>query len=235
MKTKYIPVILVCLVLGLLLALQFRVVQKDYLGGMIPSTRLDKLNEEVGLLREEKAKLLSSVDELQTKLNELVAAETEDNTLLRTLNDELEKYKMFSGFTNIQGPGVAVYLDNAPEGEEQTNLVSDYNLVLFVVNELSAAGAEAISINSQRYTSNTEVRGAGDSIVVNGVAVKPPIIIKAIGDKSVLQMAIEQRFGLAETIRKRGYQCDVNTVEDLRIDRSNEVIEWHYAKPVKDK
>lgn len=234
-KKNTLAVLAVCLLLGIMMAVQFRTVQADYLSGMIPSTKLDKLKEELNLLKQEKAALSASLEELQKKLESLAEGEADDNLLIRSLNDELSKYKMLAGFSNVQGPGVAVYIDNAPDAEgEKTHLLADYNLILYMVNELAAAGAEAISINGQRYTSNSEIRGTGTAVVVNGVSVKPPMILKAIGDKNVLIGALEQRFGIVEIIRKRGYQCEVNAVNDLRIDRSNEILNWRFAKPVKD-
>ncbi len=233
MKKSFVFVLIVSVFLGVLVAVQFRIVQHDYLGGMIPSAKFEKLKEELELLKEEKANLQKTVDDLQGKLESLANDEAQDNTMMKALTEELEKYKMFAGFTNLQGTGVAVYIDNASEDSENaTDIVADYNLLLYVINELTASGAEAISINGQRFTSNSELRGVVTNVVVNGVSLDPPFIIKAIGDKRVLSGALDQRFGIVETIRKRGYQCEVNTVEDLRIDRSNEVIEWKYAKPV---
>lgn len=232
-KKGFIFVLLVSLFLGILIALQFKTVQHDYLGGMIPTTRLDKLKEELDLLKGEKTKLQETISDLQKRLEELASDDASDNTTIKALSEELQKYKTFSGFTNLQGTGVVVYIDNASEDSEQkTDIVSDYGLILHVINELTAAGAEAISINGQRYTSNSEIRGTGEYISVNSVGLKPPFIIKAIGDKRVLSTAVEQRFGMINVIRKRGYLCEVNIVEDLRIDRSNEIIEFKYAKPI---
>ncbi len=233
MKRKYVFISLVTLLLGLMIAMQYKIVQKDYLGGMVAGIKLDELKTELYTLREEKDLLTKQLNDMQKQIDEFVSDEVDDNVLIRSLSDELIKYKMFSGYTNLQGQGVSIYLSNDPNNSENTDLdiVADYNLILFLINELNAAGSEAISINDQRYVVGTEIRGNTESVIVNGVSLKPPFIIKAIGDKNVLSTAIEQRFGVVEVIRKRGYFCQVNKLNDLRIVRSNKILEWKYATP----
>lgn len=46
--------------------------------------------------------------------------------------------------------------------------------VVFVVNALWAAGAEAIAVNGQRLSSRTAIRFAGDAILVNFRPLVPP-------------------------------------------------------------
>ncbi len=234
--TKYFIISIVGVFLGIMLASQYRMVQENYLSGLIPSTKLNQMKSELLLLRDEKEILTNTVNELQANIDNLLLLEADDNVVIASLNEELVKYKMFAGFTNLQGEGVAVYIDNAPieEGKGDLDIVKDYTLILFIVNELSAAGAEAISINDERYIAGTEVRGTGEFVVVNGVNLKPPFVIRAIGDKEVLARALEQRFGIIDIIRKRGYSCELNRLNGVRIMRSSEVFDWKYAKPKKE-
>ncbi len=236
MKKKYIVIGIVALLLGVMLSTQYKLIRENYLGGMIPMVKLNQMKTELDSLHEEKEQLISKVNELQERLDSLILEEADDSLAISTLSEELQKYKMLAGFTKLQGEGVAIYLDNTPseETQQEFHIVEDYNLILFIVNELNASGAEAISINDQRYISGTEIRGITDYISVNGVSLKPPFIIKAIGDKEVLSTALEQRFGVIDVIRKRGYFCELNKLNDLRIVGSNKVIDWQYAKPKLD-
>lgn len=52
--------------------------------------------------------------------------------------------------------------------------------ILKVVNELRAAGAEAISINGQRLIANSEIICSGPTIRVNRRPLAPPFVIKAL-------------------------------------------------------
>ncbi|MFC6706893.1 DUF881 domain-containing protein [Flexivirga alba] len=54
-----------------------------------------------------------------------------------------------------------------------------------MVNGLWEAGAEAISINGQRLTSQTAIRFAGEAILVNFRALLPPYDVAVIGGPDV--------------------------------------------------
>ncbi len=233
MKKKYVWIAFVALLLGMMISTQYRFIKDNYLGGMLPTVKLKQMKTELDTLNEEKAVLTDKINVLQEKLDALISEEADDSLAISTLSEEMKKYKMLAGFTNIQGEGVAIYLDNSPTNElnSETNIIEDYNLILFVINELNASGAEAISINDQRYIAGSEIRGISDYVSINGVSLKPPFIIKAIGNKEVLSTALEQRFGIVDIIRNRGYFCELNKINDLRIVGSNKVIDWKYAKP----
>ena len=63
--------------------------------------------------------------------------------------------------------------------------------MLRIVNELRAAGAEAISINDQRLIGTSEIRCSGPTITVNGKIFAPPFIIKAIGDTKTFTLLFD--------------------------------------------
>ena len=57
-------------------------------------------------------------------------------------------------------------------------LVHDID-VLSVVNELINAGAEAISINDQRWVSNTAISCRGNTIDINGERIGAPFVMES--------------------------------------------------------
>ena len=70
--------------------------------------------------------------------------------------------------------------------------VEDYDL-LKLVNELFAAGAEAISINDIRLTGYSGIRTAANIyIYINNerISAQSQIVVKAIGNKSVLELSL---------------------------------------------
>ncbi|MBK6887389.1 MAG: DUF881 domain-containing protein [Tetrasphaera sp.] len=69
--------------------------------------------------------------------------------------------------------------------------------VVFVVNALWAAGAEAIAVDGQRLSSRTAIRFAGDAILVNFRPLVPPYRIQAIGDPDTLPAAFAEGAGAA--------------------------------------
>ena len=57
-------------------------------------------------------------------------------------------------------------------------------MLLELLNELNAAGAEAVSINDQRIISTTEIRQIGGiHININTVSFAPPLCLKPSGSE----------------------------------------------------
>ena len=116
--------------------------------------------------------------------------------------------RFLAGLTPVQGPGVVVTLNDSkkplpsklPSGFAPPNLIHDTDINQ-VVNELKAAGAEAISVNDQRLVATSAVRTAGPTIFVNSTAQAPPYVIKAIGDSKTLAGALNLRGGIASQFK----------------------------------
>jgi uncharacterized protein YlxW (UPF0749 family) len=68
---------------------------------------------------------------------------------------------------------------SAPVGA--ANILTDRD-VRSVVNQLWAAGAEAISVNDVRLTPTSAVRFAGEAVLVDFVPITSPYTIRAIGN-----------------------------------------------------
>ena len=81
--------------------------------------------------------------------------------------------------------------------------------ILQVVNELYAAGAEAVSINGQRMVSGSAVSCAGSIVMVNGVRVAAPFEIKAVGEPSVLNAALHFPGGVVDNLAPWGIEITV--------------------------
>ena len=91
---------------------------------------------------------------------------------------EPDMLKMQAGLTALEGEGVIIEMDDgnrAANTDENPNLyVIHDDDVLRVVNELRAAGAEAVSINGQRLIETSEIRCAGPTLSVNNVRSAAP-------------------------------------------------------------
>ncbi|MDN5344294.1 MAG: hypothetical protein PWQ18_405, partial [Clostridia bacterium] len=70
-------------------------------------------------------------------------------------------------------------------------IIHDKN-VLYLVNELRAAGAEAIAVNGQRIVTNSDIRCVGTVIMVNSTRLAPPYEVQAIGNPDTLLAAVEK-------------------------------------------
>ncbi|SKC78815.1 DUF881 domain-containing protein [Maledivibacter halophilus] len=230
---------IICIVLGIVLALQFRIVQANYLKGTIPSKRVLELKVELKNAQEEKQVLNEELDLYKNKLKEIEGAASEDSAIIKRLNEELEKYKEFAGFTRLKGPGIEIVIDDPPSDlefdTEESVIMYNYDILLSIINFLNSAGAEAISINEQRIVANTEMQLAGNSLQINSVPTGPPIVIKAIGDPDTLKSVLDWRFGIVAQMREYyNLQVDIKKMNELEIERYNDIIKYEYAKPIDD-
>lgn len=221
------------ILLGIVLAFQLRLVQKNYLNGLSPTQKSAEIIAELGVVKSEKENLQVQLADMEARLKEIEEAESADNALIKRLNQDVEKLRYFSGLTDVKGQGIIITLDNPPEDGNyvyERNIVNDYQLVLNLVNELNAAGAEAISINEQRIISISEIRAAGNAININKIPQSTPFVIKAIGNKETLEGAVNQRFGIVSILRENNYFVEVKKYDDIQIPRYGGIIRFNYAK-----
>lgn len=222
----------VCVILGILMALQFKTVQKTYLQGQSPTQKSSQMVAELTKLKNEKEVLMTELETIESKLKEIESTESKGNVVIRNLNNEMNKYKAFSGLLDVYGQGLEIVIDNPPKEMTSTfesNIAYDYEVILSLINELNAAGAEAISINDQRILSSTEIRTAGESINVNKIPQSAPFTIKAIGNVDTLEGALIGRFGIATIIQEKSYQLEIKKMEKVTIPKYKGIIDFRYS------
>ena len=148
--------------------------------------------------------------------------------------------QFLAGLTPVQGPGIVITLRDSktplpnamPIGITPPNLIHDTDINQ-VVNELKAAGAEAIAVNNQRLILTSAVRDIGHTIVVNHVVQAPPYVIRAIGNGHTLMNAINQNGGIAMQIRYFDKSMiSVQKAETLDLPAYSGESGPRYAKPV---
>lgn len=215
----------VCVLLGMMLVAQFRITQrleKDSLSYQ----RLEDLSDRLKQTEKERNQLLIDMQKLKDKAGEEV------------FQRELAQLKMHANLTPLQGPGVIVTLDDSklpgkPGENQNLYLIHDDDL-LKVINELKAAGAEALSVNEQRLIATSEIRCAGPTVSVNNQRSSPPYVIKAIGDPKTLDAALKMRGGVVETLKFWGIQVNINVVDSsLEVPAYKGTFRYEHAKPVK--
>lgn len=191
---------------------------------------------ELSAVKAEKERLVEEVERLEDQLDKIQNSASEENAIVKSLTEELNRYKAFSGMTKVSGTGILVTIDNPPKDLNvglEKNIALDYKMLLDLINELNSAGAEAISINDQRMVNSTEVRLAGSQVNVNTIPISPPFVIKAIGSSETLDSAINIRFGVVQNLQESGYYVEVKQVESLEIPAFNGSIKFRYATTVK--
>lgn len=228
---------IVCVLLGIILALQYKVFQDSLVGGDSLFKKQTDLTNELFALKEEKQTLILELNKAHDILSEIEESASKDNAIIKNLTDTVHEYEILAGMTEVSGEGVIITIDNPPVDQatlNDVNIVNQYEQIVKLVNELNASGAEAISINEQRIIALSEIRAAGSSINVNFVPQTTPLVIKAIGKKSALEGALTFRYGQVTLMREASLLVDIKTVDEVIIPRYHGLLNFQYVKTVED-
>jgi uncharacterized protein YlxW (UPF0749 family) len=151
------------------------------------------------------------------------------------MNDTIENLSIRAGSTDLIGEGVIITLTDGDKATltNSNPLVHDSD-ILTVVNELQAAGAEAISVNNQRIISTSSIRCVGPVIQVNYQKVASPFKIKAIGNSQYLESAMNIKNGIVDTLKEYGINITVERVNEVKILKYDGTFNTKYAKKVEE-
>lgn len=224
---------LVCIVLGIMVTLQYRTVNQGI--GPVSDYRARELASQLKKVREERDKLIVLKNQYEDQIREYEESASEGSITAKMLKQQLDNARILAGLEEVQGPGITVVVDDLKFAEETQYPLITYSMLLEIVNELNAAGAEAIVINGQRVVSTTEIRQTGGiHININMVSYAPPFEIKVIGEPKTLEAALRLREGVVEKIE--GYNIAVTITQEqlIKIPKYNGVMEKKYAKVVKE-
>lgn len=170
----------------------------------------------------------------EKELEDLINAVAKNDVNIKNQNDELNRLNKIIGLTEVEGEGVIVTLADgiAPENSllVADYLVHDYDLI-FVVNELFNAGAEAISINGVRIVSTSGITCAGNIIKINDEKVGTPFKIKAIGSKDMLYGSLKRSGGYLYNLENAGVEVEVTRKDLITIDRYTGIFKFDNSIP----
>lgn len=233
-KRGQLAVMVVCAVVGFLLAAQLRSVKLTAAADATSAARLETLqtlyNEEVDQNRDLERQLDQVRQELAAYREEAAASGAVSETLL----GELERLSIAVGLVDLEGPGVTVVMEDSAAanitGDESDYVIHD-NDIMSVVNELRSAGAEAISLNGERLLATSEIRCAGAVVTVNGKRYAAPYVIMAIGDGPTLYGALTMRNGVVDVLGQWGISVRVSINDLLFLPKYGGSLEPRYAVP----
>lgn len=204
---------LLCVIIGFVVALEFR------------------HESETSVQLEELSARISELEKIHPQLPPREISPVSENFIV--------ELKMQAGLLPLEGQGVIVTMDDSTRkvrAEENPNLyVIHDDDILRVINELWAAGAEAISINGQRLIATSEIRCAGPTLSVNNVRSAPPYEISAIGDKKSLENSIKMRGGVEDTLKVWGIRLEIESSDEVYIPAYSGAFRHVYAKVAKER
>ncbi|PWM50550.1 MAG: hypothetical protein DBX41_05460 [Clostridiales bacterium] len=144
-------------------------------------------------------KRLSLSNEISTAESTLYSYRTDysDSTkLLESVSSETERLSAIVGTNPVYGSGITVELTK--------DMYPLYTDVLDIVNELWAAGAEAVAINDHRLNDRSYLyyddAEKGTVITLDGEELEFPIVISAIGNSSTLESSLNMPGGIINNL-----------------------------------
>ena len=179
------------------------------------------------------ADLEKRLSDLRAQADELAALE--GSSQLKQIQADAQLIATLSGTVAVMGEGVVVTLTDAEDaGPGSTDdRIQDVDIQA-VINELWAAGAEAIAVNGERLVGGTAIRNAGGAVLVNFHVLTSPYRIRAVGDAARLFTTID---GSATARRFRdwhdiyGLGFDLSREDRLDLPAFGGAVRYRYAKP----
>lgn len=192
--SKNLSLTIICIVLGTMIALQYRSVNINQSIMSMQNQRAEDLMQDLIRVQTSNAELRSQLQKLQDEVRLYQSAKSGSDDAFNELLEQLEKGKIFAGFTDVTGNGLIITVESGL----YSILDSD---ILALINELRAAGAQAIAINNERVTALTEIRDAPPYIMINKIPMIEPIVIKAIGNPEQLENSLTLINGVVESLQ----------------------------------
>jgi uncharacterized protein YlxW (UPF0749 family) len=222
--------VLLCIVLGAAIVTQVRQTES---GDSLETARPADLLVLLDSLQQREAALNTEVADLQRTLATLQSSGGGDQVAIDNARARLAALSILLGTVAATGPGVTLSIDDTAPGVSPETMLD-------VVNELRAAGAEAIQISGGqgvaaaiRVGVDTWVVGQAGALVIDGVTMGPPYSVVAIGDPPTLAAAMNIPGGAMDSIKRVGGTMVVQQADVVNITALRQPKPHQYAQPVK--
>ncbi|MEU6733696.1 DUF881 domain-containing protein [Streptomyces physcomitrii] len=178
---------------------------------------LDELDDRTQRLEDEKQRLEEQRTGLESSSNQ--AEEARKQTL-----EKERQLGVLAGTVAAEGPGITVTVEDK-KGTVEADMLLD------AVQELRAAGAEAIQVNGVRVVANTYLSDAsGGGVSVDGNKIKAPYRFRVIGKPEDLAPALNIPGGVVQTLEKEQAVVSVQDEEKVVVDALRPAEEPDYAR-----
>jgi uncharacterized protein YlxW (UPF0749 family) len=229
----------VCFLFGMFLAMQLRAQQRiqnlreaNAVQPQVVQAQMQNLKNQADKEKESRVAIQNKYNELQKKLASVVGG---SDARAKQLTAQTRDLQLMAGLTPVVGSGLTIVMTDNPDASKAggetaflPGIVHDYD-ILQVVNELRAAGAEAIAVNGTRITGFTPIRCVGPVIYVNGEPVAAPFRLEAVGNADTMRSALEMPGGIVEKLSGL-LGVKVRKTATLKLPATESVPKMRHAK-----
>ncbi|CAL9366416.1 hypothetical protein SUDANB58_00759 [Streptomyces sp. enrichment culture] len=177
---------------------------------------LDELDDRTQRLEDEKQGLEKQRDELENSSDQ--AEEARRQTVERE-----RQLGILAGTVAAQGPGITMTI-------EDTKGTVEADMLLDAIQELRAAGAEAIQVNGVRVVAGTYLTDSGGDVSVDGNKINAPYRFKVIGKPQDLEPALNIPGGVVQTLEKEQATVTVERSSKIVVDALRAAKRPDYAR-----
>jgi len=237
-RSWWISLFVLCAILGALLGISFKA-QNQIRQKQLPSANYEGLADRYTILKQHSDDGDRTIAALQKQVSRLERAVPSTNGRLTVISQDLQHANFLAGFTDVSGPGIVVTLNDskkrfldAPISVQDAGIIHDSDINR-VINELKAAGAEALCVNKQRIVGLTAVRCAGPTVFVNNVPQTPPYVVRAIGDSATLATGLKLPGGVFDQLSQMDpTMIKIDTADKMVLPSYTGPNQPRFAKPV---
>lgn len=179
---------------------------------------LDELDSRQQRLQQEKSQLDQSLTQLENSSNQAKEAVAQTRKRATELG-------VLAGTVKATGPGIVLTVVD-PQGQVKADMLLD------TLQELRAAGAEAIQINDARVVAGTYFTDApSGGVRIDGWTVAQPYRFTVIGNPQDLTPALNIPGGVVRTLEKDQARVTVTEERKVAVDALAAPQPLRYAKP----
>ncbi|MFJ4903624.1 MULTISPECIES: DUF881 domain-containing protein [unclassified Streptomyces] len=187
-----------------------------------------------GARQEDLVRILDEVDDRSQRLEDEKQRLEDQRTELENSSDQAEEARkqtvekerqlgVLAGTVAAHGPGITLTINDPGDAVEADKLLD-------ALQELRAAGAEAIEVNGVRVVANTYFSGDGGAIKVDGRKISAPYVFKVIGKPQDLEPALNIPGGVVQTLEKEQATVHVSQAEDIVVNALRPAERPDYAR-----
>ncbi|MEV7675300.1 DUF881 domain-containing protein [Streptomyces sp. NPDC088752] len=177
---------------------------------------LDELDDRTQRLEDEKTRLEKQRSELESSSDQAEEARKQTQEKERQLG-------ILAGTVAAEGPGITLSVGD-PTGSVESDMLLD------AIQELRAAGAEAIQVNGVRVVADSYFTGSGDDMRIDGTQVAAPYVFKVIGKPEDLEPALNIPGGVVQTLEKEQATATVERSAKIVVDALRPAKRPDYAQ-----
>lgn len=203
--------------------MRFKVVERTDMASIETMTEAE-LRSELLSWREKYSEMQSKHQDLTTKIEEYKEEYKSDEETEKLLEKELKNLQMLLGETDVKGPGITITISEEKNSEDRIT----YEDLLYIVNGLKSAGAEAISINENRIINTTDIVEPNSYIRVNSKNIFAPYTIKAIGNQTYLESTLLGVNGYVDELKKWGFSIEIERSDNVQIKAYTNELSYKY-------